>query len=80
MFSCAIPTEGALQAIADLKMPVVEVGCGSGYWARLLRGRGVDVLAYDLHPPKPLETGASSDAVEQDGVSPPPHPFPSQRF
>ena len=28
------------------------VRCGSGYWAALLRGRGVDVLAFDVKPPK----------------------------
>ena len=27
--------------------PLVEVGCGCGYWARLLRERGVDVVAFD---------------------------------
>eukprot|EP01047_Picozoa_sp_COSAG01_P060223 COSAG01_NODE_7349_length_3241_cov_27.885742_6_plen_28_part_01 len=26
---------------------MVEVGCGNGYWARLLRDAGVDILPYD---------------------------------
>jgi hypothetical protein len=51
MFACAIPSERALQAIVALNLPLLEVGAGSGYWARLLRARGVDVLAFDLHPP-----------------------------
>jgi hypothetical protein len=46
-FSFAIPTDEALDAIAALG-PVVEIGAGTGYWAKLLRWRGVDVAAYDL--------------------------------
>lgn len=46
-FSFAVPTDEALDAIAALG-PVVEIGAGTGYWAKLLRWRGVDVLAFDL--------------------------------
>lgn len=49
-FSFAIPNEPALEAIARYG-PVVELGAGTGYWCKLLRDRGVDVVAYDLHPP-----------------------------
>ncbi len=31
--------------------PIVELGAGTGYWACLLRRRGVDCVAYDLAPP-----------------------------
>jgi hypothetical protein len=31
--------------------PVVEIGAGSGYWAWQLAQAGVDVVAYDPHPP-----------------------------
>jgi hypothetical protein len=34
---------------------VVEVGAGTGYWARLLHDRGVLVTAYDRHPPPSQE-------------------------
>ncbi|GMF14525.1 unnamed protein product [Phytophthora lilii] len=30
-------------------LSIVEMGAGSGYWARLLQLRGVDIVAYDLH-------------------------------
>ena len=36
----------AAQVLANLG-PLIEIGCGCGYWARLLRERGIDVLAFD---------------------------------
>lgn len=47
VYSFAVPSDEALDLIASYG-PVVEVGAGTGYWARLLRDRGCDVLAYDL--------------------------------
>jgi hypothetical protein len=32
--------------------PIVEIGAGTGYWARLVADAGGDILAYDKHPPK----------------------------
>ena len=49
--SHAIPSAAALKALAKLG-PIVEMGSGSGYWAAMLRERGVDVLAYDAEPPR----------------------------
>lgn len=49
-FAWAIPNDEALEAMAK-HSPIVEVGAGSGYWAWLLRQRGVDVVAYDIEPP-----------------------------
>jgi hypothetical protein len=48
-YAWAIPTDLALDVLAGLG-PIVEVGAGGGYWAMLLRERGVDVLAYDREP------------------------------
>lgn len=51
-FGFAIPTEAALGSIkAASPGGVVELGAGTGYWARLLHQRGADVVAYDLFPP-----------------------------
>ena len=36
-----------LQILASFE-PLVEIGCGKGYWSRLLRDRGVDIVAYDI--------------------------------
>ena len=47
LFSSHVPSEAALAAICE-HGPVVEIGAGSGYWAALLRARGVDVLAFDV--------------------------------
>lgn len=50
----AVPTAEVIHRIAALG-PVVEVGAGTGYWARLLADAGADVVAYDAQPPKLLE-------------------------
>lgn len=51
-YSFAIPTTAALTTIAQASPNgVVEVGAGTGYWAMLLAGMGVDVIAFDADPP-----------------------------
>lgn len=49
-YAWAIPNEPALDALASVA-PLVEIGAGCGYWAHLLRQRGVDIIAYDIQPP-----------------------------
>jgi hypothetical protein len=49
-YAFAIPTEAALLVLARFA-PIVELGAGTGYWAHLLRRRGVDCLAFDAAPP-----------------------------
>jgi len=61
-YSWAIPTEPALIELAA-HAPLVEIGAGTGYWAMLLRERGVDIIAYDLHPPV---TGAEDNHWHQN--------------
>lgn len=45
-----IPYYEILQKVASYS-PIVEIGAGSGYWARCLSKMGADVIAYDSHPP-----------------------------
>lgn len=45
-YAFGIPGEEALDCLAR-HAPIVEMGAGLGYWARCLRERGVDVVAYD---------------------------------
>ena len=49
-YSFAIPTDAALDVISKYA-PIIEMGSGSGYWAHLLRQKGVDIMAYDKYPP-----------------------------
>lgn len=52
-YAYAVPNTDALDAIAEASATgVVEIGAGSGYWARLLHDRGVDVIAFDRFPPE----------------------------
>ena len=55
-YAFATPTDEALQAIKQAAPAgVVELGAGTGYWARLLHEAGVNVVAFDLHPPPSLQ-------------------------
>lgn len=49
-YAWAIPTDEALDCLAKYA-PLVEIGAGTGYWAHLLRQRGVRITAYDQFPP-----------------------------
>lgn len=51
-FAWAIPDDTALDAITrhSARAGIVEVGAGTGYWARQVEDRGLPVVAYDLHP------------------------------
>ncbi len=49
-FSFTIPYYEILSKVASYS-PIVEIGAGSGYWARCLSEMGADVSAYDRFPP-----------------------------
>ena len=49
-YSFAIPDETAIQMLVALS-PIVEIGAGNGYWAKILSEKGADIIAYDTHPP-----------------------------
>jgi hypothetical protein len=49
-YSFTIPYYDILKKVASYS-PIVEIGAGSGYWARCLSEMGADVIAYDSHPP-----------------------------
>lgn len=51
-FAWAVPGPEALAALARLG-PLVESGAGTGYWAALLAGSGVDIVACDAQPAPP---------------------------
>ena len=55
-YGFAVPSHEALTVVArSAGDGLVELGAGTGYWARLLHERGVDVVAYDRFPPPSRE-------------------------
>ncbi len=46
-YAFGVPGNYALDCLARYG-PLVEIGAGTGYWARCLRERGVDIVAYDV--------------------------------
>jgi hypothetical protein len=71
-YAFAIPTDAALSVLARFA-PIVELGAGMGYWAHLLRRRGVDCLAFDAAPPDQLPnphrfSAFTWTAVERRGI------------
>jgi hypothetical protein len=51
MYAWAVPCEETL-AVLTAHAPIIEIGAGTGYWAKILRDRNVDVAAYDINPPE----------------------------
>ena len=49
-YAFAILNREALEALRQ-HAPIVEIGAGNGYWAYEMRKAGIDVQAYDSHPP-----------------------------
>jgi hypothetical protein len=46
-FAFSVPTDEAIDAIVRVAPRIVELGAGTGYWAKLLWEAGADVIAYD---------------------------------
>jgi protein-L-isoaspartate O-methyltransferase len=59
VYAYAPPNTAALEALLA-RSPLLELGAGTGYWARLLRGAGADVLALDIAPPGPAAAAANT--------------------
>lgn len=50
-FAWAIPSPDAIRKIiANSPKGVIQIGCGGGHWAWVLRESGLDVVAYDKYP------------------------------
>lgn len=55
-FGFSVPDRRAIEKIAQSSPNgVVEIGAGTGAWARALHDAGLDVEAFDLHPPPSQE-------------------------
>ena len=66
-FAWAIPNEAALNAIASLNRPILEIGAGTGYWTWLLTQRNVNIVAYDLADSHNGEKHRFRHSLVQDG-------------
>ena len=64
-FAWAVPDAQALKICAAFG-PLVDMGCGKGYWAKLLRAQGVDVLALDKYEVAAPAAPASSKKKSKD--------------
>jgi hypothetical protein len=49
-YAWAVPTDEAIGVLCE-HSPLVEVGAGRGYWARLAAEAGADISAFDAFPP-----------------------------
>ena len=49
-YAWAIPTEIVVRRLAEFS-PICDLGCGTGYWAKLLVDVGAEVIAVDARPP-----------------------------
>jgi hypothetical protein len=49
-FAWAIPNNASIEAIVNYS-PLIEMGAGTGYWAKLITEAGGDILAYDIDKP-----------------------------
>jgi hypothetical protein len=45
-YSFAVPSQEAIDALVHYG-PVVEIGCGLGYWAKLVQDAGGEIIPYD---------------------------------
>ena len=49
IYAFAVPNNAAIKVMAE-HQPLVEIGCGTGYWVSVLRKAGIDIIGYDSHP------------------------------
>ncbi len=78
-YAYAVPNDGALETIAQ-HSPVIEIGAGTGYWAKLLDERGCDVVAYDERP-TPDPENSHFEGLDERGrsIGPIPSYYPVHR-
>ena len=62
-YAWAIPNENAILECVK-HSPLVEMGAGTGYWARLIKESGGDIIAYDEQPIRLLNHYHKMEAFE----------------
>jgi hypothetical protein len=70
-YAWAVPSPSVIQSIASWG-PILEVGAGRGYWAKLIADAGVDIIATDPYSPEdafyPIEKLTDVEAVKKYGA------------
>lgn len=68
-YSCAIPHNMALRTITNRSDQIIEIGAGTGYWAKLLttyrtgkHAHKINVIAIDSDPPGPSNQSGHREA------------------
>ena len=49
-YAWAVPNEEAIKTIVKYS-PIIEIGSGTGYWAKLISDAGAFIKSFDLFPP-----------------------------
>lgn len=68
-YAWAIPDKKAIEILVE-HSPIVEIGAGTGYWAKLVDEEGGDIICYDIEPPSeddqwyPVREGDHTDASQ----------------
>ena len=65
-YSWAVPTDEAIHILT--RQPIVEIGAGTGYWAKLVIEAGGDVVAYDPEPYNSIYASATHFAIRKGGT------------
>ena len=68
-YAWATPDERALRIIKHFS-PIIEIGCGRGYWCSLMKKAGIDVVGYDINPDSGGKIPSRAQTT-RDGPSPP---------
>lgn len=67
-YAWAVPSPEAIDVLSEYG-PLVEIGAGTGYWASLLRSRGVTIDAYDKYPPDGYVWSEDDEIIVRNGGS-----------
>mmetsp|Transcript_7946 Transcript_7946/g.11340 ORF Transcript_7946/g.11340 Transcript_7946/m.11340 type:complete len:196 (-) Transcript_7946:532-1119(-) len=66
--SWATPDEKAMKILKHFG-PIVEIGCGAnGYWSRMMRNYGIDIIAFDSSPDSGGKIDKRKDRTSVAGV------------
>jgi hypothetical protein len=66
-YAFSVPRRRAIEVLVELS-PVVEIGAGTGYWARLVDSMGGDIVAYDDCSRDDVVHGKFYQVIDRDGV------------